>query len=103
MVRKRALWSQAVVLLMGIWQRYKFVDGADRGGQYTTYEAALSADLPVGISALANIGDLPKSDASRNCTGSAKWDRAWRIRKYNPFIPAGFIPVRADPNGDSQY
>ncbi len=29
----------------------------NRGGQYTTYEAALSANLPVGVSALANMVD----------------------------------------------
>ncbi len=68
------------------------------GGAITSYAAAQAAGVPVGLSPICHCDSDRGLISSRHCATSAER----RIRKYNPFIPAGCIPVRAGPDDDSQ-
>ncbi len=79
----------------------------NRGGQYTTYEAALSADLPVGISALANIGTYPNPTPPETApglpSGTGPGELGNIILAYPPVLsqsgPILTVIVNTDPLG----
>jgi hypothetical protein len=84
----------------------------NRGGQYTTYEAALSANVPVGVSALANMDDegegligtpfIPPSLPS----GTGPGELGNIILSYPPVVsqsvPVLTVTVNADRSGAAE-
>ena len=81
----------------------------NRGGQYTNYEAALSANVPVGVSALANMYDEgegpsgPPQDAPGLPSGSGPGELGNIILSYPPVVsqsvPVLTVRVNADGSG----
>jgi hypothetical protein len=80
-----------------------------RGGQYTTYEAAFSANLPVGVSALANMVDEGQGaegapqPAPGLPSGTGPGELGNIILSYPPVVsqsgPVLTVTVNADPSG----
>jgi hypothetical protein len=84
----------------------------NRGGQYTTYEAALSGNVPVGVSAVANMYDEgegpsgPPQDAPGLPSGTGPGELGNIILSYPPVVfqsvPVLTVTVNADRSGAAE-